>query len=215
MKQLAIFDMDGLLINSEPLWEKAEIGLFKEFGIPLTLEMCEKVKGFRIQETIDFYRKIFSDMTEPTEFYIQKIEERVKNLVAEEGKMLHGVAHAIELCKRKNLKMVVASSSSMKLIRFNLEKIGIIHHFDLLISAENEQYGKPHPAVFLTAARKMNVPPENCIVFEDSLNGVIAGKAAKMKVIAVPEDRNKNNPKFVISDCLLHSLEDLVENDLE
>ncbi|MDD4847274.1 MAG: hexitol phosphatase HxpB [Bacteroidales bacterium] len=214
MKQLAIFDMDGLLINSEPLWERAEMSVFKEQGITITLEMCEKVKGFRVQETVAFYRKLFPEISEPTEFYVNKIVERLKILIANEGKMLPGVLHALSLCRNQNMKLAVASSSSMELIQFNLKKIGILNDFDLLVSGENETYGKPHPSIFLTVAQQMKMLPDNCIVFEDSLNGVIAGKAAKMKVIAVPEPKNTNNPKFVISDCLLHSLEELKMSDL-
>lgn len=215
MKSVAIFDMDGLLINSEPFWEKAEIDLFKEYGISISLELCEQVKGFRVQETIDFYRTLFPSITHPTDFYVQQIVERVKILMAEEGRLLPGVDHAIALCRRKGLKLAVASSSPMDLIQYNLEKVGIHSCFDLLISGEHEPFGKPHPAIFLTVAKKMLVNPIDCIVFEDSLNGVIAGKAARMKVIAVPDQKNKNNPKFAVSDCVLNSLKELTENHLD
>lgn len=214
MIQVAIFDMDGLLINSEPFWERAEMGLFEKYGIPITLELCEKVKGFRVQETIEYYRTLFPKIDQPTDFYVQKIVERVKVLVAQEGEKLSGVDHAIALCRKKNLKLAVASSSPMELIQFNLEKIGLAHAFDLMVSGEHESFGKPHPAIFLTTAQQINAAPENCIVFEDSLNGIVAGKAARMKVIAVPEAKNRNNPKFAISDCLLNSLEELTKKEL-
>ena len=76
-------------------------------------------------------------------------------------------------------------------------------------SAEKEQYGKPHPAVFITAANNLGVSPNNCIVIEDSLNGVIAGKAAKMKVVAIPEPDEQQIEKFVIADQIITSLREL------
>lgn len=215
MKSLAIFDMDGLLINSESIWEQAEIGFFQEQGAFISLELCEKVKGFRVQESIEFFKNIFTNLTQPTDYYFKEIIKRVKVLVEKEGKIMEGVDHAIELCKQNNMKLAVASSSPMELILFNLKKIGIINQFDLICSGEHETFGKPHPAIFLTTAKKMSTNPNDCVVFEDSLNGVIAGKAAKMKVIVVPDPKNKNNPKFSISDCLLNSLKELKISDLD
>ena len=72
-------------------------------------------------------------------------------------------------------------------------------------------YGKPHPMVYLTCAEKLNINPLHCLVIEDSVNGIIAGKAAQMKVVAIPEDINKNNPKFSIADYNIESLLELTK----
>lgn len=87
-----------------------------------------------------------------------------------------------------------------------VDVLNIRHYFDELCSAEHMTYGKPHPMVYLTCAEKLGISPLNCLVIEDSVNGIIAGKAAQMKVVAIPEDINKNNPKFSIADYSLESL---------
>ena len=80
------------------------------------------------------------------------------------------------------------------------------HYFKIIHSAEEEQYGKPHPSIFLSAAQKMGVKPTECLVFEDSFHGIIASLAAKMKVVAIPDKMHKNSAKFEIATVKLGSL---------
>ena len=105
--------------------------------------------------------------------------------------------------------MALASSTPHRLIRTVLDHIGLSHSFEVISSAEDERYGKPHPAVFLTAADALAVPPERCLVFEDSPAGVLAAKAAKMRCIAVPEESERASPLIAIADLVLDSLVDL------
>ena len=104
--------------------------------------------------------------------------------------------------------MALASSSSMSLIEAVVDKLNIRMYFDVLWSAEFEPYGKPHPGIFLTTAAKLQVDPKECIVFEDSINGVISAKAARMKCIAIPEEATFNDPRFAIADSKLRSLKE-------
>lgn len=120
-----------------------------------------------------------------------------------------GVRDAIEACTARGLALGLATSSPFSLIDAVLESIGAEQSFDVVCSAVNEEFGKPHPAVYLTAARRLNVDPEKCLVIEDSIFGVEAGKAAGMRVVAVPPKEHFDLPAFKTADYRLRSLAEL------
>lgn len=99
-----------------------------------------------------------------------------------------------------------ASSSPMTLIKEVVEKLKIGHYFEELYSAEFEEYGKPHPGVYITASKMLDVPAENCIAFEDSFNGLLSAKSAHMKCICVPDESLVGSAKLGIADIVLSSL---------
>jgi len=201
-----IFDMDGLLIDSEPLWQEAEILVFQQVNITLTNELCLQTKGLRIDEVVDYWYQKFPW----TNLSKQKVEELIVNQVIElislKGKPLPGVDQAISLVQHKSVKIALASSSALKIVRAALDKLNLSDVFTQVYSAESEILGKPHPGVYLTTANKLGVAPQQCLALEDSLNGVLAAKAAQMNCIAIPEVAQLNNPKFAIADLILHSL---------
>ena len=102
--------------------------------------------------------------------------------------------------------LAVASSSQYRLIDAALDHFGLLDRFDLIHSAEDEEFGKPHPAVFVTAARKLRVVPRQCLVWEDAPAGVLAAKAASMACIAVPEEGEGDHPSFGLADLVVRSL---------
>ncbi len=118
-----------------------------------------------------------------------------------------GVEELINLFIAKGLKIAVASSSTLRLIQAMAKKLKNDNVFQLLQSAESEAYGKPHPAVFLSAATRLGVSPDRCLVIEDSVFGVIAAKAAKMHCVAVPDAGHWGSPKFAIADAMLPNLQ--------
>ena len=212
MIKAVIFDMDGLLIDSEPLWQQAEIAIFKQVEIILIPSMCLQTKGLRIDEVVEYwYKKYPWDNLSKLQ-----VEDAIVNKLIEfihtEGKALAGVEDAINYVKTKNIKIALASSSSYKIINAALQKLNIADDFEIIYSAESETLGKPHPGVYLTTAEKLGVSPQNCLALEDSLNGVLAAKAAQMKCIAIPEMSENHNPKFAIADMVLESLEQLDDN---
>ncbi|MCB9595510.1 MAG: hexitol phosphatase HxpB [Sandaracinaceae bacterium] len=203
--QAAIFDMDGLLIDSEPLWRAAEIEVFATVGLHLTDAQCEETTGLRIDEVVAV-RHAEAPWTDPPQARIvERIVDRLIALVSERGEPLPGVDHALARCRQDGLRLALASSSPMRIIDATLARLGLADTFEVVTSAETERYGKPHPAVFLRCAETLGVPPTACLVFEDSLNGVIAAKAARMRCVAVPE---KPDPRFAIADRVLASLVD-------
>lgn len=213
MTEAIIFDMDGLLIDSEPLWKIAEINVFGTVGIDLTSKGCEETVGLRIDQVVDlwFGRHPWDNKT--TARVTEEIIEEMAHLIKQNGKPLPGAISAVENAKIKVGKVGLATSSHDVLIEATLEKLGLKDHFDVTHSAQHEDYGKPHPQVFLTTAQKLKVKPENCHVFEDSLNGVIAAKAARMKVTAVPEKTHNFDPRLHLADDILNSLEEINWND--
>lgn len=200
MLQAIIFDMDGLLIDSEPIWREAEKEIFAEVGITLTDEMCFTTIGLRIDEVVNHWYAKFPWENPTQEMIKEKVIDKVIELILQKGEILPGVIQTIDYFHSKNYPLAIASASSMRIIDAVTEKLKIKKYFTIIHSAEFEEYGKPHPAVFISTAKKLNVLPQNCLVFEDSLNGVIAAKAARMKVIAVPENIYYDNPRFSIAD---------------
>lgn len=212
MIEAVIFDMDGLLIDSEPLWQQAEITIFKQVDIILTHSMCTQTKGLRIDEVVEYWYKKYP-WDNLSKLQVQEaIVDKLIELIHTEGKPLPGVDHAINFVKGKNLKIALASSSAYKIIYAALEKLNITDAFEIIYSAESEPLGKPHPGVYLTTAEKLSLPPQSCLALEDSLNGVLAAKSAQMRCIAIPEASELHNPKFAIADLVLESLEQLDEH---
>ena len=212
--QAVIFDLDGLLIDSEPLWEEAEMRVFARYGITVTRDICLKVKGMRVDESVRFIKSLFPDIHGESAEITRQIQERVIRLIAEKGKGMPGYVYILHFFRSRGLKVGLASASKMEVINAAIQKLGISHHFDVIHSAEYEKYGKPHPAIFLTASEHLKVLPEQCLVFEDSLNGVIAARAARTKVVAIPEAGLQTDARFAIAHLILPSLLHFKEHHL-
>lgn len=209
-----IFDLDGLLIDSEPLWEEAERAVFARNGIAVTHEICQKVKGLRVDESVQVILGLFPGAAADPVKITQQIQEKVIRLMAEKGKGMPGYVYILHFFRSRGIKIALASSSQMEVIRAALQKLGISHHFEIIHSAEYEKFGKPHPGIFLSVAEKWKIPSEQCLVFEDSLNGVIAARAARMKVVAIPEPALQSDPRFTIAHLVLPSLLHFKEHHL-
>lgn len=201
-----IFDMDGVLIDSEPFWREAEIAVFKQVGVELTESMCYETMGLRVDEIVDYWygkNKWKNFVAGKLEGNI--IDEVIKRILSN-GKAKDGAKQAIEFFKGKGLKIALASSSPYRIIRAVVERLEIADEFDCVYSAEEEEYGKPHPGVYINTALKLCVNASECLAIEDSFNGVLAAKAAKMKCVAIPEGHSDTDPRFVIADMILDSL---------
>lgn len=212
MIEAVIFDMDGLLINSEPFWKEVEIEVFDKVGVPLTVEKCEQTVGLRIDEVVHFWYEQFPWDNYSKAAIEREIVDKVIQRIEQEGEPLSGVYDVIELFWNKKMPMAIASSSHLRLIEAVVNRLKLKGFFQVIHSAEFENYGKPHPATFISTAQKLQVEPTKCLVFEDSLNGVIAGKAARMTTIAVPEVVDS---RFIIADKVLDSLKDFDEQFFE
>jgi sugar-phosphatase len=205
----AIFDMDGLLIDSEPLWYEAAKDVFTPLGIPLTPESYASSIGLRTKEFVAWWFNRYGiDMQ-----HANNTEKQINDVVIEKilayGEALTGVHEVLEMIKRKGLKIGLATSSPSRLIDVVVDKLGIREYFSAFSSAEHLVFGKPHPQVFIDCAIALDTKPVECVCFEDSFHGMIAAKAARMKCIVVPASFMKDEPRWHAADLQLISLQEL------
>lgn len=212
MIKAVIFDMDGLLIDSEPFWAQAELEIFPRYGVNLTLADCQKMQGVSIREVVQYWYERSPWTGATVERVAEQITQRVVELILQQGKLMPGVEQVLEFFKQRKIPMAVASSSEPQLIKLVLERFSIAKYFEFYHSARSEKHGKPYPDVFLTTAKKLKVQPQQCLVFEDSYNGVKAARRAGMKVVAVPYPENFDQPEFDLADFKIHSLEEWNED---
>ncbi len=203
----SIFDMDGLLIDSEVLWHEAEIEILGALGVPLSTTACRTTKGMFVNEVTAHWHGLHPWGPDPAPDDVAvTIVDRVIELIVTTGSLKPGAENAIELCAARGWPLAVASSSEYRLIEAALSHFGLRDRFAVIHSAEDEAYGKPHPAVFLTAAAKLGASPKRCLVWEDAPAGVLAAKAASMACIAVPEQGEGHQPAFALADLVVDSL---------
>ena len=206
-----IFDMDGVLIDSEPVWKIAMQAVFDEVGCNLTKKDFQKTVGLRLDEVIKYWHQHAGwESVSPKEVE-DRIVQKMVELLSNDGKPLTGVVDTLKHLKKEGIKIGLATSSYSILIDTVLDKLGIREYFDFTHSAELEDFGKPHPAVYLTVAKKLEVNPLECLVIEDSLNGIISGKAARMKVVCIPEKTHNPEPKLIIADYQFETMADLLK----
>ncbi|KAA9001745.1 hexitol phosphatase HxpB [Affinibrenneria salicis] len=211
----AIFDMDGLLIDSEPLWDLAELDVIRELGLNISLQdpMLDTL-GLRIDLVVDLWYH-HAPWTSPSrQQVVQQIIERALTLVEQRRPLLPGVEQALQLCRELKLKVGLASASPLFMLERVLEIFHLRDYFDVLVSAEHLPYSKPHPEVYLQAAEKLGVNPLECVTLEDSLNGVIATKAARMRSIVVPQAELRDDARWSLANRKLGSLLELQSADL-
>lgn len=213
--QAAIFDMDGLLIDSEPLWKRAEQEVLAELGIQLTDDDCEQTLGLRTDMVVTHWYQRFPWKSPSQQTVADAVDRRVEELVSHHGHAMPGAIRAIEAARRAGLLIGLATSSSHSLIDTVVRKLDLAQYFTVTCSAMDEGFGKPDPAVYQTAAARLGVASSDCVAFEDTVPGVQSAKAAGMRVIAVPAAHNFDDPGFDLADLKLRSLEDFEINVLK
>ncbi len=206
-----LFDMDGLLIDSEVLWHRAEVEIFGSLGVPISEEEDRTTKGMFVAEVVSYWHQRYPWTGASAESIVERLLNRVGELVESDGRLLPGAVRAIDLAAQRG-PVALASSTPRSLIERCLSHFGLLDRFASLHSAESEPFGKPHPGVFLSAAASLEVSPTDCLVFEDSSAGVLAAKAGRMAVVAVPVPFDRALPAFALADLVLDSLSDLSEH---
>jgi sugar-phosphatase len=187
MLKAVIFDMDGLLVDSEPFWRKAHMAIVAEEGFTITEDDVRAMAGKGTNHVVDEWGERFGWDASKNPEITDRVVKNVISQVAESGKALPGVYDLIEMLQQHDIPMAVASSSMPELIDVTLNKLDIAKFMTIIRSTRDEKNSKPFPDVYLTVARLLDVEPSTCLVFEDALNGVRAAKAAGMTCVAVPE----------------------------
>ncbi len=198
--------MDGLLIDSEPLWQEAGQEVLSLYNIHLTDEQYHLSTGLRTPEWIDYWFSYHQIDKLKAPEAIEHIEETALQKIKQSGQIMPGVEYIMDFFQQRNFRIGIASSSPMRLINVVVDKLNIRNQLHAITSAESLPYGKPHPQVFINCAEELSVSPNQCIVFEDSFNGLIAAKAAKMKCVVVPHHSVYNHPRWNAADITINSL---------
>jgi sugar-phosphatase len=206
--QGAVFDLDGLIIDSEPLWRLAEREVFASVGLDLSDADCRRTTGMRADKVVDFWFEQHPWTGPGRVDVLRTLEARVIELIRSRGEMLPGVDLTISALRGAGLRLAVASSSAPELIDAALSTLGLEGVFEVVCSAADEIHPKPDPAVYLTTTGRLGIEPGRCIAFEDSVVGVEAARAAGLFVVAVPEAEQFGEPRFDDADLILRSLED-------
>lgn len=210
-----IFDLDGVIIDSEPFWKIAEKKVFKTVGIELTTEMCNQTTGLDKMSTVMHWYSFKPWKNKSPEQVASEVIDEVMMLIYQKGEAKKGVKKVIDFFNELHLPLAVASSSEMKMIDAVLEKIKFKDKFAAIHSSEYEEFGKPHPAVYISAARMLQIKPEHCLAFEDSFYGALAAKSARMKVVAVLDRKDYLSSRFDFTDLKIEKLESFGINEFE
>jgi sugar-phosphatase len=201
-----IFDMDGLLIDSEPCWQEAGTETLAQFNIALTLDQYHLTTGLRTKEWIDYWFSYFGIDKARS----QEAEDLTHRLaiekIAAKGEPMPGVMEILAFFKHKGFRMGLATSSPIALVDVVLKKLGIRDYLEAIASAEDIPFGKPHPQVYMNCAAELGVKPTQCVCFEDSFNGMIAAKAARMRCVVIPAPDQYTLPKWGAADLKLPGL---------
>lgn len=213
MLDTVLLDMDGLLIDSEPLWQSAGMETLQQYGVHLSEDDYHRTTGLRTAEWIDHWFthfRIEAPQTEAVETIVTKAIQKIDQY----GEIMPGVFSLLDFFRERKFKIGLATSSPMNLVEVVVEKLQIHAYLQAIVSAEHLPYGKPHPQVYLNGALALHSKPHACICFEDSFNGMIAAKAARMKCVVVPAAAQLSRPHWAAADLTLHSLAQFDDNKL-
>jgi HAD hydrolase, family IA, variant 3 len=183
-----LFDMDGLMVDTESLATEAFIHSAKKQGYDMTKEETLLVLGFTTKSIYEFWENYFKNSDVSGKQLVDDHYKYIENILFTTGpRKMPYIEELLKYLKENNYKVAVASSSNMNHIINNMEKTGLKKYIDGFASGAEVENGKPAPDVFLLAAERLGVKPEECLVLEDSKAGVIAGSSAGGKVIMVPD----------------------------
>lgn len=178
-----IFDMDGVLIDSEQFWTQAELDVFSSYGVQVTDDLAAQTKYMTTQEVTEFWYERFPWENFDSSELENKVVTRVIEMIQDQDCTMSGVQEFIKNLKNKEYKIGLATNAPLRVAHVVLEKLQVRDLFDTVHSSEFETQGKPHPAVYLTSAKNMGISPEHCIAIEDSQSGLKAAKEAGMQTV--------------------------------
>lgn len=209
--ETVIFDIDGLLVDSEPLWNEAAAETFLDYGVTLTDEQYQTTTGLRTKEFLQWWLAYFRIAETELPVAEKKIIELVLDKIARKAAIMPGVPYIFDFFGRRGFNIGLATSSPPALIELVMDMAGIRNYVQATASAESLLHGKPHPQVYLNCAAALDTKPVHCICFEDSFNGMIAAKAARMKCVVVPHASQIKSERWGASDLKLSSLQNFGE----
>jgi HAD superfamily hydrolase (TIGR01509 family) len=209
-----VFDLDGVLLDSEQVWDEAREQLAKERGGRWHAGAQRDMMGMSSNEWSRYMHDVI-ELPEPPEEINREVVERLAAIYREHLPVIDGAREAVERMAAR-FPLGVASSSNRELIELVLELLGVSQLFAAFVSSEEVGRGKPAPDVYLEAARRLDVDPTNAAAVEDSHNGILAAKAAGMCVLAIPNAHFPPGPDALEqADAVLGSLAELTPGTVE
>jgi mannitol-1-/sugar-/sorbitol-6-/2-deoxyglucose-6-phosphatase len=186
--QAVIFDLDGVLADSEPWWNQIDSNLLAEYGVTYRGECHRNVLGVSYRLAVEFYKNTFH-ISAPVEELMWRRGQIATEFFANRVGLFPSAKTTLEDLRQMKLRLALATSSVGASARPFLERTGIGSSFEVIVTGDEIQFGKPHPDIYLCTAEKLGVPADACLVIEDALSGVAAAKAAGMRVAAIPDTR--------------------------
>jgi len=183
-----IFDLDGLLADSEPWWNQIDAKLLAEYGVTYRGEYHRNVLGVSYRPAIEFYKNAFH-ISAPVEELMRRRGEIATEFFANRVGLFPSAKATLERLREMKICLALATSSVSASARPFLERTGIRHFFDVIVTGDEIERGKPHPDIYMLAAEKLEMGSDSCLVIEDALAGIAAAKAANMRVAAIPDSR--------------------------
>jgi mannitol-1-/sugar-/sorbitol-6-/2-deoxyglucose-6-phosphatase len=204
-----IFDLDGVLADSEPWWNQIDAKLLAEYGVSYRGEYHRNVLGVSYRLAVEFYKNAFH-ISASVEELMRRRGEIATDFFANRVGLFPSAKTTLEQLREMKLQLAVATSSVSASARPFLERTGIRSLFSVVVTGDEVQQGKPHPEIYLRAAKKLGISPEACLVIEDALAGIAAAKAAKMRVAAIPDTRFVDPREYEMkADYVLGSLSEI------
>jgi len=206
--------MDGILIDSEYMWQEAERQVFSSVGVEVTDELSKLTSAMTPKKVTEFWYARSPWENKSLEQIENEVITTVAQLIDTHGQAMVGVMSLLNLLKKHKLKIGLSTNSPSKLTEAVLNKLNITHYFQATTSLDQVEQGKPAPDVYLSTAKKLGVKPESCLVFEDSSTGLTAAIAADMKVVVVPPSADFLDEKYNPAILRLHTLNEFNEQHL-
>ncbi|PYK91813.1 MAG: hypothetical protein DME35_00970 [Verrucomicrobia bacterium] len=211
-----IFDLDGVLADSEPWWNKIDAKLLAEYGVDYHGEYHREVLGVSYRLAVEFYKTKFG-ISVPTEELVKRRGEIATEFFANRVGLFPNAKRVLEELRKirlpgsdMKLRLALATSSVSTSARPFLDRHHLTRFFDVVVTGDEIERGKPEPDIYLSTAEKLGLRPNECLVVEDSLSGIAAAKAAKMRVAAIPDRRFVDPREYEKkADFLLNDLADI------
>ena len=209
MLSAVIFDLDGVLADSEPWWSHIDAKLLAEYGVTYRGEHHQNVVGVSYRLAVEFYKKTF-DLSVPTEEMMRRRGEIATEFFANRVGLFPNVKEVLEELRLMSLYLAVATSSVSQSARPFLDRHQLTRFFEVIVTGEEVEHGKPAPDIYLCAVERLGIPADGGLVVEDALPGVAAAKAAKVRVAAIPDTRFVDPREYEKkADYVLGSLKEL------